>query len=133
MAAKSAFGKAIVVRQATPKAPIINIRSPAVQKAKGMARAAGRAALHRAQQEKHTIGAVLAGAALGYAERQKMTLPHITSLGVAGTYGVAAWFGARQMRSRTLSHVATGLLTIAAYQFARGDSVVGGPVVLPLG
>ena len=133
MAAKSAFGKAIVVRSAQPKAPIINIRSPAVQRAKRAAHAVGRAALHRAQAEKHTVGAVLAGAALGYAERQKMTLPHLSTLGVAGTYGVAAWFASRHMRSRTLSHVATGLLTIAAYQFARGDSVVGGPVVLPLG
>lgn len=135
MAAKtSGFGKAIVVRAAQPKAPIINVRAPAMQRAKRAAGAVGRAALHRAQQEKHTIGAVLAGAALGYAERQQMTLPHISALGVAGTYGVAAWFGARHMRSRTLSHVATGLLTIAAYQFAKGGgAVVGGPVVLPLG
>lgn len=126
------LGKAIVVRAPQPKAPIIRIAAPAVQKAKKVASHVGRAAFERAKAEKHTLGAVLAGAALGYAEKQKMTLPHFATLGVAGTYGLAFWFGAKHMRSRTMSHVATGLLTIAAYQFARGDSV-SGPSILPLG
>ncbi len=134
MAAKTAFGKAIVVRAPQPKAPIIRISQPAMQKAKKVASHFGRAAFERAKQEKHTMGAVLAGAALGFAERQKVQLPHFSTLGVAGTYGVAAWFGAKHLRSRTLSHVATGLLTIAAYQFARGEGVSGiaGPTILPL-
>lgn len=130
MAAKTS--RAIVVRAPTPKPPIIRIAAPAMQRVKKAASGIGRAALHRAQQEKHTMGAVLAGAALGFAEKQKMTLPHFATLGVAGTYGVAAWFGAKHLRSRTLSHVATGLLTIAAYQFARGEGV-SGPAILPLG
>lgn len=135
MAKPAVQSRAIVVRQPAAKAPIINIRGPALAaKAKAAAKSAGRAALHRAQAEKHTLGAVMAGAALGYAERSKMQLPHVASLGVAGTYGIAAWMASKHLRSRTLSHVATGLLTIAAYQFARGGAAgVSGPEVLPLG
>lgn len=79
--------------------------------------AAGRAAL----SEKHTISAVLAAAVLGYLQRPGSTtdLPHIATIGVPATYGIAAWVAGRAMKSRVASHVATGLLSVAAYQYAK--------------
>jgi len=83
--------------------------------------AAGKAAA----DEKHTIAAVAASAGLGFLKRQSVDLPKIEQLGTAGTYGVAAWLAARMTKSRTMSHVATGMLSVAAFQLASGETLTG--------
>ena len=85
-----------------------------------LARRGSSAAAGAAREEAHTIAAVVASAALGYAERENMldSVPHVTALGVAGTLGVAAWAAGRFMRSKVASHVATGLLSVAAFKLA---------------
>jgi hypothetical protein len=75
--------------------------------------------------EKHTLTALVASAALGLAKRQAIALPKIDAIGTAGTYGAAFWVAARMLKSRTLSHVATGLLSVAAFSMAAGDTLTG--------
>jgi hypothetical protein len=76
--------------------------------------------------ERHTLAAVGAAGALGFAKRMGVSLPKVAALGTAGTYGVAAWAAARFTKSRVLSHVATGLLCVAAYQHGAGGGSVSG-------
>jgi hypothetical protein len=83
-----------------------------------LARRGGAAALAAAKDERHTFAAVIAGGVAGYAEREDMLdrIPDPLGIGPIGTAGAAAWFAGRYMKSRTLRHVATGLLSIAAYK-----------------
>lgn len=107
--------------------PNIKIMIPKVGRAAGrLARRGAGAAAAVAKDEKHTIAAVGAAAVLGYMERQGSTLPHINALGMAGTYGLVAWGAARMTKSRTAAHVATGLLSVAAYQATRTSTFFGG-------
>jgi hypothetical protein len=52
-------------------------------------------------------------------------LPKIDAIGTAGTYGLVAWAIGRWTRSNVAQHVATGLLSVAAYQLAAGGGVSG--------
>jgi len=81
-----------------------------------VARKASRRVRQVASEEKHTLGAMGAGALLGVLEARAVALPHIPFLGVAGTYGVALWFLGRQTGNKMLQHLGTGLLSIAGYQ-----------------
>ena len=83
--------------------------------------AAGRAA----SSEKHTIAAVAAAATLGFMQRSGVALPKVDALGTAGTYGLIAWAGGRFMKSPVLSHIATGLMSLSAYQLAAGQTLSG--------
>lgn len=102
-------------------------------KVKAGARRAFGAAAKAARDEKHTLTAVVAAAGLGWAERPgkdgkpslASKLPKIDALGVAGTYGGLAWVGAKLTKNPVLSHVATGLLSIAAYKFGRDEKMAG--------
>jgi hypothetical protein len=105
---------------------VIRVPSFPRGRARHLARRGFSAAARAAVTEKHTLAAVGAAGALGFAKRMGVSLPKIDALGTAGTYGVVAWAGARFMKSRTLSHVATGLLCVAAYQHAAGGGSVSG-------
>lgn len=76
-----------------------------------------------AADEKHTIAAVLSALALGYAEQAGIDIPSIPGLGDAGTLGVGAFVIAKVSKSRTARHVATGLLSVAAYQLGKSGSI----------
>lgn len=81
----------------------------------------------KAREEKHLLTAVVSAAALGYAQKTGVALPSIAALGTAGTYGLAAFALSRTfMKSRTLSHVATGLLSVAAFEFAKEGTTTAG-------
>lgn len=95
------------------------------RRAAGIARRGFSAASKAASSEKHTIAAVAAAAALGFMQRSGVALPKIDALGTAGTYGLVAWAGGRFMRSPVLSHIATGLMSISAYQLAAGQTLSG--------
>ena len=105
---------------------VIRVPSFPRGRARHLARRGLSAAARAAQSEKHTITALAAAGGLGFAKRMGVTLPKVEALGTAGTYGAAAWLAARFMKSRTLSHVATGLLCVAAFQHAAGGGSVSG-------
>jgi hypothetical protein len=98
---------------------------PRMRRAGAFARRGLSAVARRAMQEKHTLTAVGAATALGLARRFGVNLPKIDVLGTAGTYGAAAWAFARYTRSNVLAHVATGLLSVAGYQFGSGGGMSG--------
>lgn len=72
------------------------------------------------------MAAVGTAAAFGYMTRTGTSLPHIAALGPAGTYGAGLWLVGRMTKSRTLSHCATGLLAVQAYEWTRTGSLGGG-------
>jgi|FLYL01.1.fsa_nt_gi hypothetical protein len=121
-----AKSKALVVR--APRTSVRVVKVPQVRVIRAGGRAIGRgvrrgfsAAARVARDEKHTIVAVLAAAGVGLLKRTGTALPHIEALGVAGTYGLGAWMAARYTRNQTLAHVATGLLSVAAFRMASGE------------
>jgi hypothetical protein len=87
-----------------------------------MARRAGSAVASAARDEQHTLYAIGAAGALGYAQREGMldSIPHIDALGVEGTLGGVAWAIGRYTKSKTASHIATGLLCVAINKMAAG-------------
>jgi hypothetical protein len=82
----------------------------------------GRAAGVAALEERHTIAAVLAGAVLGFLEKNQTNIPDILGIGTPATVGIGAWIIGKTTKSRMARHVATGCLAIAAYQYARTGS-----------
>jgi hypothetical protein len=87
----------------------------------GRFRSVARHVASKASEEKHMMGALIAAGALGIAEAQGITIPVIGDIGEAATLGLAAYgldkFGI--VKSRMLRHAATGLLSIAVFEFAR--------------
>jgi len=93
------------------------------RRAAPLARRATKAIGTAALDEKHTIAAVLAAAVLGYVEKNNpMTLPDPLRIGAPATLGLTAWVIGKATKSRVARHVATGALSIAAYQYAKGMS-----------
>lgn len=120
-----ARARTIVVAAPRRSPPSINLTMPRAALRRG-ARTVGRAGLAAAQAEKHTLAAVGAAALLGYMSRSgEANLPHINALGVPGTYGAALWAIGRMGKSRVASHMATGLLSIAAYEMVRTGAIGG--------
>jgi len=116
---------------ATKTAKPVIVRVPQISPATrrrgaAIARRAGSATLKAAYAEKHTLAAVASAAVLGLAKKQGIALPKIDALGTPGTYGAALWIAGRFMRSEVLSHMATGLLSVSAYQLGAGDNLSGG-------
>jgi hypothetical protein len=102
------------------------VRVPTISpRARALARRGVSAAARIAASERHTAAAVGAAAVLGFAARSGVQLPRIDAIGTAGTYGLVAWGIGRFTRSTVAQHVATGLLSVAAYQLAAGQSVSG--------
>lgn len=99
----------------------------AVEQKRPVARRVVSAAVRGAIAEKHRLTAMAAAGALGFAERNNIPLPELPMVGKAGTYGLIAYVGAKVLKNETLSHVATGLLSVATYDLARGTA--GAPTV----
>lgn len=125
---KSSAARALapVIRMQMPAAPksrrvvvappaFLSRTQAAVQKS---GRKVGSAAAKFAHDERHTLIAVGAAGVLGLAESRGVDLPKIDALGVAGTYGLAAYLYAKLSNSPTAEKVATGLLSVAVYKMA---------------
>ena len=106
-----------------------SVNIPRAALARG-ARRVGSAAASAAMSEKHTLAAVAAAAGYGFARSRGVALPYVNAIGMAGTYGLGAWFLGRYTKNRTMQHVATGLLAVAAAEFAAG---AGGGAAAPAG
>ncbi len=113
-------------RVVRPQVKIVRVPSGVTRRAKSTVRRGATKAAQVARDEKHTLTALVAAGALGLAKRQKMDLPKIDQIGTAGTYGLAAWVAARWSGNKTISHVATGLLSVAAFSLASGDETLAG-------
>jgi hypothetical protein len=70
--------------------------------------------------------AVVAAGVVGYAEKEGWNIPHIEALGVPASWGLGLWLvqKAGYLRSKTVSHVTTGLLCVASYKFGAGETVL---------
>jgi hypothetical protein len=92
------------------------------------------AARIRKSNERHTMLAVVAAAALGYAEapdpddatKKRFDLPKVEALGTPGTYGLAAWAAGKFTKNKDLQHLATGLLSAAAYDLGKRNFKMSG-------
>lgn len=78
-----------------------------------------------ALSEKHTLTALAAAAALGFAKRQGFKLPSFPMLGPAATYGLGAWALSKYTGNKMASHAATGMLSVAMYELASGGGIAG--------
>jgi len=113
------MAKANLARRSQPRIVVVGPR------AKQIARKAGGYALAKARDEKHTMAAVLASLVLGYLDKSGFDIPTVPGLGRAGTLGVAAFAAAKFTNSKTARHVATGMLSVAAYQLASKGEIAG--------
>jgi len=107
-----------------PAARPIVIREGGARRVAGqLARRAGSAAVQAARDESHTLAAVVAAGALGYARREGMldNIPSIDAIGAEGTLALVAFAAGKFMRSKMASHVATGLASVAINRMAAGD------------
>lgn len=101
-------------------------RTRIVRVASAVARRGSRSAGRAVLSERHTLAAVGTAAVFGYMTRPGgTTLPHLTALGQAGTYGGLLWAVGRFSKSPMAQHMATGLLCVQAAEWARGASVGG--------
>jgi hypothetical protein len=94
--------------------------APAAEVRRPMARRAVSAVAKQAVNERHRLTAIAAAGALGLSERFGVNLPELPVVGRAGTWGLAAFALAKVTKSETMSHVATGLLSVAVHDLARG-------------
>jgi len=100
--------------------------SPATRaRAVGFARRGVSAAARVASSERHTIVAVGSAAVLGFMKKQNVRLPKFDALGTPGTYGLIAWAIGRFTKSPVAQHVATGLMSVSAYELASGQTLSG--------
>jgi hypothetical protein len=84
------------------------------------------AAARQAAANKHTLFAVLAAAAVGYIKKNAVEIPKIDALGVSGTYGLLLTGAGIAMKNRTLESIGSGLISVAAFQWASGEDTISG-------
>lgn len=143
MAKRKTSGVRVVSSGSKGSAPIIVTApaSPVRRRSGGGRRRAPRrsrarvgAAMSRARalamQHRHQAVAIASGAALGFAEKQGVNIPRlIPGLSTPANLGIVAWGVAKLMPKSAiapyLNDGATGLLSIAAYEFGRGRVVSG--------
>lgn len=101
--------------------PII-VRAPAVKHA---VKHHAKRAFSAAAEERHRLGAILGGLALGLIEKAGIDIPTVPLLGKAGTLGAAAWAMGKWGKSRMASHAATGFFAIAAYELGKEGRIAG--------
>jgi hypothetical protein len=105
-----------------------------VAAAKPRVNVAGRLAKAR---ERHTLAAVAAAAAVGYAQspdpdkpgEPRIKLPTIGGLDPASTAGVVAFGLGMATKNKTIEHIATGLLSVAVYELGKKGFRMSPPTV----
>lgn len=80
------------------------------------------AAARAASAEKHTLVAVAGAAGFGFLRRQGVSLPAFGPLTAEATAGLVAWGIGKYTKNRMASHLATGLLSVAAFDLASGGA-----------
>lgn len=132
MAKKTKKRTATVVRSAPAKPTVIKVSGPAPL-ARRARKGAARARAHVISGAKSFMGvaqnqliAVGGAAGLAFLQKSGVKIPKLVdSLSVPANAGLIAWGAARLLKNTTLDHVATGLLSAAAYAFAGGAPIQG--------
>lgn len=98
------------------RSPIVLVRP------RELARTVKRRVARGARGEVTLATAMIGSAALGWAQKGGVSLPQpIPQLSVPATYGLLAWGIDRFVRRNALARdLATGWLSVAAYEFGRG-------------
>ncbi len=106
---------ALAPRPAPSRARVI------VARAAPIARRVGSAALQTARDERHTIAALVAAGALGYADREGMleSWSLVDGIDPKVQLALAAMVVAKVSKSRTAAHVATGIGSVALYDLVK--------------
>ena len=133
MAFQKARPQTIVVRAPAAPAPVARRSNSGAlrRRYEDVIRGMRTRAVKAASEEKHTITALIAAGGFGLAERyapETMQKLSIGPLNPEGTIGVGLWAANRfgLMRSKTMEHAATGLLSVQVYKWASGAEVSGG-------
>jgi len=71
------------------------------------------------------IGIVVGGAALGFIQKQGLSLPKLPLLGEAGTIGLIAYLVSDGGRNKLADEICTASLTVAAYELASTGTIAG--------
>ena len=74
------------------------------------------------------MGAIIGGAVLGFIDKPGgplAALPTLPFLGRAGTAGLVTWAFGKWGRSAMADHMATGMLSIAAYELMKEGHISG--------
>lgn len=89
----------------------------AMARAAPVARRVGGAAAKAAMGEKHTIVALVASAALGYADREDMLerFSFIDGVDPKVQLALAVWLVGKMTKNNTIQHAATGIASVALY------------------
>jgi len=116
-----------VIRRSSPKPVIVRVPSFARgSRGRAMARRGLSIAARQAASERQALTGIIAAGGLGFLARQGVALPHVQALGTAGTVGAIAWIIGKVTKQRMFRDAAAGLLSVAAYQHAKGGSAVEG-------
>lgn len=126
-----AAATATVIRRPPPRTAIVaarpqqRTRTVIVQQGAAIARRAGSAIARQAAEEKHTLFAVGASLAVGWADSRNMldSVPTlIPGTGPVGTLALVAWGLGKFTGSRMARHTATGLASVAAFRIGAGQT-----------
>jgi hypothetical protein len=123
MARRRTSARPIVVRSA-PSRPIV-VRTGGGRRIASRARHYAGVAGRGVASEKHTLFAVGAAFLYGVLRKSGVKIPSFGPFGPASTTGLGLWALGRWGHNTTAAHAATGLLSIAAYQYGSTGEVVG--------
>jgi hypothetical protein len=121
MARRRSASRSVVVRQSRP----IVIRTGGGRRLASRARHYAGVAGRGVASEKHTLFAVGAAFLYGVLRKSGVKIPSFGPFGPASTTGLGLWALGRWGHNTTAAHAATGLLSIAAYQYGSTGEVVG--------
>jgi len=117
---------AMVVRRPEPPRhttarPIVirHVSPPKPKKHHRKAKSGGGGGFGGLGSEKHRLGAIAGGAVFALVEHSGVKVPEIAAIGKAGTIGAAAWVAAKYLHMAWAEDLATGMLSIAAYEFVQ--------------
>lgn len=118
-----------------PKQTIIKVAAPTrLKKAAKSARRARSAAIGGSKKflgvTQNQLLPIAGAAGLAFIQKKGVQIPKVIgSLSVAANAGLLAWGAAKLLKSQMLDHLATGMLSVAAYNYAVGAPVSGDGVL----
>ena len=107
-----------ITRRNRRRSSVSRIARRAAPKARSAARSVGRAAI----ASKHQMYAVGSAAVLGYAIKSGWKIPTLFNLTPAASAAIGAWAMGYFGKNQTAEHIATGLLSAAVYDKAKGTT-----------
>lgn len=118
--------RTVVANPYRTPAPVIRVSAPAAPSRRAKIKHYARRAGAGVASEKHTLTAVGAALLYGLAVKSGINIPSIGPLGPAATVGLGAWLYGRTSKNNTAQHLATGLLSVAAYSWGSTGTIAGG-------